>query len=228
MANQFLSLALFLMLLSFFIVMNAVSSFEDHKLQPVMTSLSRAFSGSDVGADTSAVIIDSDPRAVSSKGDTLEVIEGLFNAHISGFKASRNRFGNVMHVRSTVDDFEKAIDLSENNYDQLTNGQSGSFAMSMITILRSDNIGVPYRIDMVMNVPEDPAIFQKESPREFNASLKRVSSFARILEGYGLPQRMMSVAMAKGDAGFIDIYFYRYEAFDVVKEIRKLDGLDER
>ena len=48
MANQFLSLSLFLMLLSFFIVLNSMSDFEKQTAVPaVLNSLSLAFSSRD-------------------------------------------------------------------------------------------------------------------------------------------------------------------------------------
>ncbi len=219
MANQFLSLALFLMLLSFFIVMNAMSSFEDFKSKPVINSLSLAFSNHIPEKKEDPVQIET-PRVTKGEGDTLESVEGLFNAHISGFQATRNRLGTVMHVRTDVGAFENAIDLSDIYYDDIEMGDRGSFVMSMISILRSSEKGQPYRIDMVLNLPEDPAIFQKTSPEEFISDLKRVSSFAEKLEKAGLPKKMVSAGAAKGERGFIDIYIYRYKPFDMLAKVR--------
>lgn len=218
MANQFLSLALFLMLLSFFIVMNAVSSFDDSKSRPVISSLSLAFSNH-IPEKTEDPVTESTPRVAQGEGDTLEALEGLFNAHISGFQATRNRLGTVMHVRTDIGSFENAIDISGVGYGDLSVGERGSFALSMITLLRSAEKGQAYRVDMILNLPEDPALFQKTSPDEFMRDLKRVTGFAERLENSGLPKKMLSAGVAKGDVGFIDLYFYRYRAFDMLAEI---------
>ena len=218
MANQFLSLALFLMLLSFFIVMNAVSGFDDSKTNPVMSSLSLAFSNH-IPEKIEDPVMEKTPRVASGEGDTLEALEGLFNAHISGFQATRNRLGTVMHVRTDVGAFENAIDTSGVEYDDVPMDGRGSFVLSMISILRSEEEGQAYRVDMILNLEEDPAVLQKEFPDEFIRDLKRVSGFAAALERSGLPRRMISAGAAKGDIGFIDLYFYRYRPFDMLAEI---------
>lgn len=218
MANQFLSLALFLMLLSFFIVMNAVSGFDDSKTKPVISSISLAFSNH-TPEKSEDPVNEKTPRVAQGEGDTLEALEGLFNAHISGFQATRNRLGTVMHVRTDVGAFENAIDISGIGYGDVPVGGRGSFVLSMITLLRSAEKGQAYRVDMILNLPDDPAAFQKDSPAAFMQSLKRVSGFATILERAGLPKKMLSAGVAQGDVGFIDLYFYRYKPFDMLLEI---------
>ncbi len=219
MANQFLSLALFLMLLSFFIVMNAVSSFERDKTSPVMDSLALAFSNRVIERKMAPF---DDPSARSSvdMGDTLEELEGLFNAHIAGFEASRNRLGTVMHVRTSVGQFENAIDMVDVDYNNDAIGTKGSFAQTLVTLMRSKERGKSYRMDMLLNIPKEPASFENEQPEEFVASLKRVSSFATSLEAVGMPKKMLSVGLIKGDDGFIDLYFYRYKPFNIYEKIK--------
>ena len=221
MANQFLSLALFLMLLSFFIVMNSVSSFDDTKSAPVMNSLIVAFSNRipDTPQDPSPTPT---PLVAVSDGDTLSNIEGIFSAHIGNFQATRNRLGTVMHVRASVDQFEKAINIPGfGDYNDIAVDQQGAFAQTMVTLMRSENNKQPYRVDIVLNTQDDPAIMQNQSPENFTNKLKRVGGFAKILEDNGLPRRMMSVGLNKGNPAFIDLYFYKYEPFDVMARIKE-------
>ena len=219
MANQFLALALFLMLLSFFIVLNSVSSFDEVKSRPVMTSLIIAFSNR-IPEKPEDPSVRPSPLVAVSDGDTLSGLEGLFKAHIANFKASRNRLGTVMHVRAEVDEFEEAIKMpGTGNYNNIAVDMQGSFVHTMITILRSDQADKPYRIDLVLNTDEDPALMQKDSADQFAKDLKQVSLFAEKLEENGLPKKMMSAGLAQGESGFIDIYFYPYQPFDVVARI---------
>ena len=231
MANQFLSLALFLMLLSFFIVMNALSTFEDSKSKPVVSSVVAAFSTQIINKDreksaTAPEVTTPDDDTIG-QGDTLESLEGLFDAHVSGFEVARNRFGTVMHVRTSVGSFENAIDMIGVDYDTVPVGERGSFAQTMVAILRSEKKKQPYRVDLILNIPEDSALFQKESPDDFIKSLKRVSDFAETLEKAGLPRKMISAGLGQGEVGFIDLYFYRYKPFDMVAELKKAQA-DER
>ncbi len=221
MANQFLSLALFLMLLSFFIVMNSVSNFEETKTKPVMNSLIIAFSNRtpDRPEDPSPT---PSPLMAISEGDTLSSLEGLFSGHMANFQASKNRLGTVMHVQADIEEFEDAISVPPyDNYNDVGIGVKGSFTQTMITLLRSEQKGHPYRIDIILNTQEDPAIYQKNSPELFSRDLKRVSGFAQKLEESGLDKKMVSAGMGVGKVGFVDLYFYRYQPFDIVSQIKE-------
>ncbi len=222
MANQFLSLALFLMLLSFFIVMNAISSFETSKSAPVINSLALAFSNRVLDREISPITPSADMSI--NDGDTLEVLEGLFNAHLASFQATTNRFGTVMRIKTPVGQFEKSINISSSGYNITTLGAKGSFIQNMISLLRSEKKAMPYRVDMVLNIPEELADFQKNYPNEFISNLKLVSSFAGILENAGLPKKMISIGLSKGDEGFIELYFYRYKPFNMYHQIKESSG----
>ncbi len=198
--------------------MNAVSNFEDSKSKPVMNSLALAFSNR-VLEQEMAPFYTSTAQMSLNEGDTLEVLEGLFNAHLSGFEVTRNRLGTVMHVRTTVGQFENSINLSGLNYNNYTLGVQGSFAQTLVTLLRSEEKGQPYRMDIILNIPEEPVSIKKQNPDKFISHLKNVSSFASVLEGAGMPKKMISAGLAKGDSGFVDLYFYHYKPFNMYDKI---------
>ncbi len=227
MANQFLSLSLFLMLLSFFIVLNAVSDFEDNKSQPVMNSLSMAFSSEAIPQKSAPSFEVSEILDEKREGDTLEALEGVFNAHISGFEVKRNRLGTVMHVRVPVGRFENAIDFPSVPYSEISIGMRGAFLPTMVTLLRSSNNDQPYRMDMVLNVSREPAVYLKDNPNAFRDDLRLVSDFALSMERAGMPKKMISAGMVKGDPSYIDLYFYRYKAFDLAQVIKRSGARDE-
>ena len=215
MANQFLSLSLFLMLLSFFIVLNSVSDFEETRAVPaVLNSLTLAFSN-DVkniqNGPSPSPSLHQDKR----EGDTIEVLEGLFNAHIAGFESKRNRLGTVLHVRLPIQRFENAVNSIGFDDAGFPGTVPQSFVDTLITVLRSSEKGQPYRIDMVMSIPEDPAILSDSTPDDFIKALKRVSALAHSMENKGLPKKIMSSGLKKGETGFIDLYFYRYKPFEM-------------
>jgi hypothetical protein len=228
MANQFLSLSLFLMLLSFFIVLNSMSTFEEDTAVPaVLNSLSLAFSGRDNQVPEGYVNINPSPVPTDhedggGEGDTLETIEGLFNAHLAGFKAKRNRVGTVMHVSLPMTEFERSVKDSSVEASQGGNSDHMTFSQTMITLLRSAQKGAAYRIDMVYNQENEPTLLLRGAPDTFKESLIRVSALAGYLERKGMPKKMMSIGLAKGKPGFIDLYFYRYKPLAVPDEIRQM------
>lgn len=222
MANQFLALSLFLMLLSFFIVLNAISGYEQTKSEPVIKSIALTFSSEEKRREQE-VSKEPTPVVASNKGDTMASLEGLFNAHIAGFQASRNRLGTIMHVRADVKEFEKVINIQGGSYDEAALGGRGAFAKTLVTLLRSENEGKPYRIDMYLHTPEDPAEYQKEFYNEFMTGLRRVTGFADRLEDVGLPKRMISAGLAKGKPGYIDLFFYKYKPFDMMAAMKEAE-----
>ena len=212
MVNQFLSLSLFLMLLSFFIVMNSISSFEESKTSPVLNSLAAVFSNN-TPPNMSLPSPDESPYEANKKGDSLEALEGLFNEEIAGFEPKRNRLGTMMHVRVPMLKLENALDFNGFQNTQIDVERKGSFVQTMVTLLRAEQKGRRYRVDMVLNVAEDPALYVQDNVEGFLKDLKRVSLLAEGLEGQGLPKKMISAGLSKGQSGFIDLYFYRYAPF---------------
>ncbi len=225
MANQFLSLSLFLMLLSFFIVLNSVSEFEENRAVPAaLNSLTLAFSSqlSTPQDNPSATpSLHPDKRG----GDSLEAIEGLFNAHIAGFEAKRNRLGTMLHMQLPMQRFENAVDETDFADAGFSDTQQ-TFATTLVTALRSAENDNPYRIDMVFNIPEDPTVLSQSQPDEFMQALRRVSTLATTLENKGIPKKMISAGLKTGQTGFVDLYFYRYEPFELPSN-NNGDALDQ-
>ena len=219
MANQFLSLSLFLMLLSFFIVMNSVSDFEEYKARPVMNSLLSAFSNDVVVSPPPTPVDPGQIMESNKKGDTLEALEGLFNAHVSGFEVKKNRLGTVMHVRVPVGRFENALDFSSLDVPDIAFGTRGAFLPTLVSLMRSEVNGIPMRVEMILNTQGEPDELLKNDPSGFASSLRRVSGFAQKLERSGLPRKMMSAGLGAGDPSKIDLFFHRYKVINIAEAL---------
>ncbi len=217
MANQFLTLSLFIMLLSFFIILNTVSNFETLKSKPVLNSLALAFANREVEQDLQPETIEA-PEQAANEGDTLTKLDRLFNAQIIGAEVSRNRLGTIMHVRMSVKEFEKAISRSGGQTDVVitpgTETSDGSFFPTLVSLVQSHNMGAPYRMDMVLNAKDAPAEMAKDNPEVLKSRIATIESFSKTLESFGLPKKFMSAGLRQGDPEMIDIYFKRYEPFN--------------
>lgn len=212
MANQFLALSLFLMLLSFFIVMNAISSFDESKVNPRLNSVSLAFSmlaTKENQMPSSAETL----RAGAGSGDTFDGVKGLFEAHISGFQMSKNRMGTQMYVKVPVSEFENLISYSSGGLVE----NKGGFMPTFISMLRADKTNTPFRMDIFFNIPEDVSQYKLSHLDSYKIAVKKVSDYTQKLEDQGLPTHLLSAGMKKGDPAFIELVFMKHEPYDALE-----------
>lgn len=201
------------MLLSFFIVMNSMSSYEEKKETKVLNSLALAFSNEIAPIQNAAPVDTPTPRASINQGDTLDEIEGLFNATMSGFEITKNRLGTVMHVRTPIARFENALDGAGAFETDMELGEQGSFAKTLITLMRSEKRGQPFRLDMILNTENDPLTSSKSDDPGIQESRRRVTDLSENLENQGVPTKMLSAGLVRGQQGYIDLYFHKYKPF---------------
>ena len=190
MANQFLGLSMFIMLLSFFIMLNSLSNFEDIKSKPVLNSLSLAFSSDKKNKGQQEQILVPDfgiEEEGLDSGDTLDDIEALFKAQISGYKIKRDRVGSSMHVRLPIRILERAISAAKQTVDA-PNKTRNLFLPTLVSLMQSGDSSAMYRMDMVLNVQNDPVRIQNKSPEKALEFVRAASLFSQGLEEAGLPK----------------------------------------
>lgn len=213
MANQFLGLSLFIMLLSFFIVLNSLSTFEEDRAKPIINSLAVAFStsASDEELDPS---MQEDTDTFFKQGSTLDKIKGLFKAQIAGVKATQNRLGTMMQIRLPQEEFEAGIlvPLREPSVDM-----EESFATLLVSLMNTAT-GQPYRVDIVLNLEGGPVEMREKAPEDHKQKLKTVAKYADELARAGLPSYQLSAGLGQGKPGTVDLLFRPYVVFNPVGE----------
>ncbi|MCD8562737.1 MAG: flagellar motor protein MotB [Alphaproteobacteria bacterium] len=227
MARQYLALSLFIILLCFFLVLNAMSTFEIVKAQSVTKSLQFAFAGKLEG-EKDLPSIHVTPTQSLSKGDSLDRIKALFSAQIKTFKASTNRMGTEMMVRLPVSTFEDALKdvsgagISEQNAFER---EGGAFLPTLVSLMQTAQSAVPYRLDILLNTPFDPAdlMGEEDDSPQARELIRKASTYAAQLEKAGLPKKLVSSGLAKAEPGnaiegqgdnYIELYFRRYAPVD--------------
>ncbi len=219
MANQFLALSLFIMLLSFFIILNALSNFQEIKSRPVLNSLAAAFSNDEPKEVFAPSTVQSIQQSIQ-EGDTLDKLEQVFNAHITGVKIQKNRLGTMMHISMPLKQFESSLLAPARNRafssDRL--GEPGSFVSTLISLMQTKETDIPYRMDMILNTKRDPAAALTNSSEEIRQDMRKISILSKKLEDSGLEKKLLSAGLERGEVGMIDIYFSRYEAVNPVPE----------
>lgn len=215
MANQFLGLSLFIMLLSFFIILNAVSNFEETKSKPVLNSLALTFSNKEA--------VDATPPGSSpiktvtlQEGSTLDKIESLFRSQITNVQLKQNRLGTIMYARVPFKDFEKAIRKSlvissENRPAEWTENLD---VLPMLVSLLETQRDTTYKMDMLLNISQSPSSLMTQAPEEFSVQNKKISGLAHILEQAGLPKHQVTAGLKQGEDGIVELLFRRYQPFN--------------
>lgn len=204
---------MFVMLLSFFIVLNSMSTFEPVKARPILNSLSMAFSSQEIDEKLTSGIEDSGAQGMREGGDTLEKIDGLFSAQISGLEVRKNRLGTMMHMRVPVKKFDALMGTMVQNEDAKEGSFQQGFLQTLVSLLDAEN-SIPYRMDIVLNVEANPAKFRNDSPEETAQKIEKVSYYAKALQEAGLPPKLETAGLGKGEDGMIDLYFHRYVPFN--------------
>ena len=214
MANQFLGLSLFIMLLSFFIILNAISNYEITKSRPVLNSLNIAFSTKET-LDITPPGLQQTQNQDQQLGSTLDRIEELFRSQISSVEAKQNRLGTVMHVRLPFNDFQNALisSLTVPREPPAPGAQAVDLLPMLVSLLETQR-SVAYKMDMVLNVEESLPYLVAEQPGRFAVYNRAISEVAYKLEDSGLPKVQISAGLESGDAGMIDLFFSRYQPFN--------------
>lgn len=209
-----LNLSLFLMLLSFFIVLNNVSSFEESKYQPILQSLRTTFAANALSRDGTGPSVSSDPMQSINEGETSERIDALFRAQITGFKAGKAGSG-VMTVVLPLEEFDRAltspdqIDVTRMEYG---GGLQTFFVPTLVSLVRAQEQGTPYRMDMVFHTNDPPALLYNSDPRVLETQRRQSAAYADTLEKAGLPADLLGVGLMQGDPATVTLVFRPLEA----------------
>lgn len=206
------------MLLSFFIILNAISSTEINKAQPVLNSIAVAFTKEENTEIVNPGLVDR-PATMTQDASTLDRIQSLFESHITTLDIKQNRLGTLMFVRLPFKDFHDAVISSIGLVSQNAPPASGGLQMDMMPTLLSlmeSQRNVTYAMDMIIETEQNPAEMLNAAPEEFTRANKSITSIAYKLERAGLPKFQMTAGLHQGEPGMMQLVFRKYKPFSPV------------
>ena len=220
MSGQLLGLSLFVMLLAFFIVLNAISSFEATRIKPVIESLGYAFASrmAEQPVDDHPSMREDEDMSIS-EGKTVDRLKALFSAQIPSNEAVVSHRKGALHVRVPYDDFKGAV-MATGQRNALNQPQGsikflkGFFLPTLVALMKTDEVSAPYRMDMILNIPENPATLQNQQPQQLAAFVKNMSVLAGKIEDAGLSTKLISTGLQQGEAGMVDLLFRPHIPYD--------------
>lgn len=193
-----LFLALYLLLLAFFILLNTISTFEEVKTREVQESLSSAFA-SILPPTTSLQTVTSIEGPAVAAEDMQEKLGQLFQTAIKVVRVEVIQPGKLMEVIMHVDQ------LFDPNSILIRERQS-DFMAQLASVLSDDQGYASYELEMVMGSD----IGSKGTIEvENNLQIARAGSFARELIAIGAPQDRLFVGIDPGaDPLIVTFRFY--------------------
>ena len=212
-----MNLSLFIMLLAFFIVLNSLSSFEEVKAEKVRRSVKIAFNN-EVEEDLSSTR-DSINKSMS-EGHTFDRLDGLFQSQITSFKAEKSKSMGRMNVTVEYDKVVEAVTKADQvnilNYPNRRQIRDNFFLPTLVLIMKANIDGAPTRLEIIFHTNKEPAYLQNQSPKILQDKINDIGRISRIFEAQGMPQKLLTIGLEKGDADIVDLNFTKYVPFSPV------------
>lgn len=187
-----LFLALYLLLLAFFILLNTISTFEEVKTREVQESLSSAFAAI-LPPTTSLQTVTSIEGPVVAAEDTQEKLGQLFDTAIKVVRVEVIQPGKLMEIIMHVDQLFDPNSI-------LIRERQANFMEQLAEVLADEEGYASYDMEMVMGTQ----LGSKGTVEiENNLQIARAGSFARELIDAGAPQDHLYVGIDPGADPFI-------------------------
>ncbi len=187
-----LFLALYLLLLAFFILLNTISTFEEVKTREVQESLSSAFAAI-LPPTTSLQTVTSIEGPVVAAEDTQEKLGQLFDTAIKVVRVEVIQPGKLMEIIMHVDQLFDPNSI-------LIRERQANFMEQLAEVLADEEGYASYDMEMVMG----SQLGSKGTIEiDNNLQIARAGSFARELIDVGAPQDHLYVGIDPGADPFI-------------------------
>lgn len=208
---QFLSL--YLLVLAFFILLVAISTFEDIKSKAVMDSLSSTFA-SVLPPTTSLTTFTSDTGNVLAGQEFLDEVKGLFETEVGVTKVEIIQSGQLLRVVLSADELFAAGE------PKIRDAQL-PLVDRVVGTLSASPPGLLHEIEFVIATESrDGRIL----PVEQTLQMARAGEFARQLIARGAPRQSVSIGLRRGRADQIELLFRVRSRKDARKLTDRLSG----
>ncbi|MFN3827071.1 MAG: flagellar motor protein MotB [Micavibrio sp.] len=213
--SQIPGLSLFIILLAFFIVLNSISVYQEDKATSLMESVERAFSTKITERENwQPSSIPSDDEQVR-EGRTTDRIEAVFSSRISGLETQMDDTTGTLLLRMPYDDFKKSVNNAVEG-----GGTVDPLVRTLVSILRADMSGYPYRMDVYVQVDKNPASMQNREPQKISTLLTELGEIGAVLGRAGLPEKLMTVGIEEGEEGMVELLFKPHVPYNPLHESR--------
>jgi len=192
-----LFLALYLLILAFFILLVSISSVEEVKSKALMESLTSTFS-SVLPPRMDLTAFNATTGDFLAADEFQRQVTGLFSTIVGIVKVDVIQPGRMMRVEMDADG------LFEVDQAVIREGQYG-FMDRLVAALSASPPGLRFEMEFVV-----PAPWKKDQtlPIDKNLSVDRAGAFARDLLARGVPPGAVSIGLKGSDEKTVEIWFH--------------------
>lgn len=192
-----LFLALYLLVLAFFILLVSMSTVEEVKSKALMHSLSSTFSAV-LPPRTDLQTFNATTGNFLAVDEFQRQVTGLFSTVIGVIKVDTIQPGRLMRVELDSNS------LFENDQAVLREGQSG-FLNRLVTAMSSNPPGIRFEMEVVAPTPWEDGMTMPNTP---NLAIERVGALARDLLQRGAPPKSVAIGLRGSEETTIEIWFH--------------------
>ena len=200
--SQIPGLSMFVILLAFFIVLNSISTIKEDKVKPLMESIDQAFASKVNQSEDWQPSTAPDEQKGAGEGRLIDRMEAMFSARIAGIETQKDESTGTLLMRMKYNDFSAAV-----TGESADPAEQAAFMRTLVSMMRSEAAGQPYRMDIFLQVGENPAELQSEQPQKMAVLMRDMGTLAQQLEKSGLPQKLMTIGMEQGQENMIELLF---------------------
>ena len=193
-----MTLSLFIMLLSFFMMMNASADFSETKVKSVLQSLENTFT-SRVFRDGQGPSAKSDAEHLLSEGQALESMDAYFRSTFPGFEPQMIPSRGIM-----------AITIDQPTFDRIMFGTRKTYQKTLIEKMWSYE---SLQMEIWLNIQDDPGVSSASNAKAVNDLVATTASWATNLEVAGIDKGRLTIGIKQGKAGFVTVMFRNYKPY---------------
>lgn len=199
-----LTLSLFIMLLAFFIILNAISTWRVEKAAPVLQSIEKAFATRiTLHGYPRPVPPPSDPAAAETEPAPANDFRPLFDAYLPGYRASVMPQQGILRIEIPMDELEKVVRGDEIARRRLA--VPGGFTRGLVALMEGGagegGTSMPYRLDIMLQIDGTPGRVRMRDPEKLIGAAARTAVIAAALEDEGAPAHRIGIGLEKGREG---------------------------
>lgn len=193
------TLSLFIMLLAFFMMLNATSSFDDDRVKPVLQSIKETFTTrvfrEDVGPSFRP-----DPEHAAGEGhEAYESLDSYFRTSFPGFSPQMIPTRGIFYLELPADIFEKKF--------------FGADSSAQKTLIEKLWAYQQLQMEIWLNLDQDPGAASADARDLLRARINKLSGWAAALEAQGLQKGTLTIGLQKGDSKKVIVLFHNYKPY---------------
>lgn len=201
--TQYMSLSLMVLLLAFFIVLNAMSSFQEEKIKPRIESIDEKFATKAVGDSGLPSRIASAENA-GGAGEAFDNVEGSLKSQGIPFTSQRLRGNSVLFVQLPEQRFLALIGLGNANDSTEKNIFLGKLVMMLMP---ASNTSIHYKMNVMLALGDNPSAVARDNPDKIRARAYLADRIANALVYNQFNPASLTTGLHGGKPGYIDLYF---------------------